>query len=358
MNSRLPFAATLAVVVCCYTSIWAAPPRSQPGVVRSEFIYETAPFPSCHASTLEETPAGIVAAWFGGTHERHEDVGIWVSRRTNAGWSTPVEVANGVQSAELRYPCWNPVLHRAGDGPLTLYYKVGPNPREWWGMAMHSTDNGVTWSPPTRLPEGILGPIKNKPIVLPSGRLLSGSSTEHDGWRVHLEMSDNQGKTWTKTPAINDGQGPGAIQPTLLQTDQDSILMLCRCRRGGRILSAESKDNGNTWTALTAASLPNPNSGIDAVTLADRRHVLIYNHTEDGRSPLNVAVSTNGVDWQAAAVLEEEPGEFSYPAVIQTNDGLVHVTYTWHRKRIKYVVLDPAELELRAITDGRWPDPS
>src|SRR5436190_193672 len=95
------FAALTALV-----SLVAAPP----GVVESEFIYESAPFPSCHASAIAETPAGLVTAWFGGTRERHPDVGIWVARRVDDRWTAPVEVANGVQADGSRHPCWNPVL--------------------------------------------------------------------------------------------------------------------------------------------------------------------------------------------------------------------------------------------------------
>jgi predicted neuraminidase len=102
--------------------------------------------------------------------------------------------------------------------------------------------------------------------------------------------------------------------------------------------------------------LPHPGSGIDGVTLADGRHLLVYNHTRRGRSPLNVALSQDGRHWQAALVLEREPGEYSYPAVIQTPDGRVHITYTWRRERIKHVVLDPAQLVLRPIVNGQWPE--
>src|SRR3712207_4051161 len=106
----------------------------QPGLVRQEFIYDKAPFPECHASTLAETADALVAAWFGGTEEGHKDVGIWVSRQEESGWSEPVEVARGVQADGTRHPCWNPVLFQYPDGPLLLFYKVGPNPQAWWGM--------------------------------------------------------------------------------------------------------------------------------------------------------------------------------------------------------------------------------
>jgi alpha-L-rhamnosidase len=134
--------------------------------------------------------------------------------------------------------------------------------------------------------------------------------------------------------------------------------------RNEKIFEIWSGDGGATWGAMTLTDLPNPSSGTDAVTLRDGRQLLVYNHnTRDGsnnkgRSPLNVAISNDGKNWQAALVLEDDanaPNGFAYPAVIQTRDGLVHITYTWERKRIKHVVIDPKKLSLRPIVDGVWP---
>jgi predicted neuraminidase len=326
------------------------PPQSavlQPGVVRVEFIFQRAQFAQCHASTLAETADGLVAAWFGGTSEGHPDVGIWLARRSTGAWSAPVEVANGVQMPDRRYPCWNPVLYQEPQGPLLLFYKVGPSPAAWWGMLQRSNDGGRTWSPPERLPDGQTGPIKNKPLRLASGRLLCGSSSEDHGWRVHIEWTDDLGKTWSRTGPLNDGQAFGAIQPSILRHHDGKLQILCRSRGPGRILEAWSNDSGQNWTQLAPTPLPNPNSGLDAVTLRDGRQLLVYNHTTRGRTPLNVAVSPDGRSWQSAVVLESEPGEYSYPAVIQTQDGRVHITYTWRRERIRHVELDPDQLVLR-----------
>jgi predicted neuraminidase len=329
--------------------------RAQSGLVRSGFIYETAPFPSCHASTIVEVDGTLVAAWFGGTAERNPDVGIWVSRLEQGAWTPPVEVANGVQSPTLRHPTWNPVLFQPRGGPLLLFYKVGPSPSTWWGMVMRSADAGRTWSAPERLPDGILGPIKNKPIQLDSGDIVAGSSTEHDGWRVHFERSTDGGRTWTKAPPLDEGQTAGAIQPSIL-THPDGRLQAIGRSRGGRVFETWSSDEGRSWSALELTSLPNPNAGLDAVTLRDGRMLAVYNHTERGRSPLNVAVSRDGRAWEAALVLEDAPGlEFSYPAVIQASDGLVHVTYTWRRQRITHVVIDPAALVTKPIDASEWP---
>jgi len=329
--------------------------QAQPGAVAAELIYEEAPFPQCHASTIADSGQGLVAAWFGGTRERHPDVGIWVSRNDGKIWSRPLEVANGVQDATTRHPCWNPVLFQMPGGPLLLFYKVGPSPSTWWGMLMRSTDGGRTWSKPEKLPADIAGPIKNKPVLLADGRLLCGSSTEDRGWRLHMEWTSDAGKTWQRTEPLCDGVSQGAIQPTILRYGE-RLQILCRNRVPGPLWQSWSGDSGRTWSKLELIDLPHPGSGIDGVTLSDGRQLLVYNHTISGRTPLNVAVSSDGKQWSAALVLENAPGEYSYPAVIQTPDGLVHITYTWKRQRVKHVVVDPAKLAVKPIVGGKWPE--
>jgi predicted neuraminidase len=327
---------------------------TQPGVISSEFVFDRAPFPSSHASTIAQTTKGdLIAAWFGGTREKHKDVGIWIARRENrGGWTPVVEVANGVQENGERYPCWNPVLFQPRRGPMLLFYKVGPSPSTWWGMMTTSADGGKTWSKQRKLPQGILGPIKNKPIELDDGTLLCPSSTEDAGWRVHLESTSDQGQTWKQTAALNDPKQFAAIQPTIIQYESGRIQLLCRSEQGV-ITESWSEDGAKTWGAMRPTTLPNPNSGIDAVKLKDGRALLIYNHTKKGRSPLNAAITADGKQWKSALVLETQPGEYSYPAVIQTSDGLVHITYTWNRKRVKHVVVDPQKLKLGEMTEPK-----
>jgi predicted neuraminidase len=359
MNSKTIIAATVVLALPGLSSR-AGAADAQPGLLKTEFIYETAPFPSCHATTIVDVKDGtLVAAWFGGTREGHSDVGIWVSRFENGKWSTPVEVANGVQPDGTRHPCWNPVLFRPKAGPLLLFYKVGPSPSTWWGELKTSTDGGKTWSAARRLPEGILGPIKNKPVQLANGNILCPTSNETtekpSKWQVKFERTSDVGATWTKTDYLNDGLMISAIQPSILFLGGDNLLALGRTRQS-KMFQITSPDGGKTWSEMTLTSLPNPNSGTDAVTLRDGRHLLIYNHTARGRSPLNLAVSRDGKSWEAALVLEDEPKmEFSYPAIVQTGDGLVHITYTWKRQRVKHAVIDPAQLSPRPIVDGQWP---
>ena len=312
-------------------------------VMTSEFVYQEAPFESCHASTLAKTPSGMVAAWFGGTHEKHKDVGIWVSRREKGKWSDPVEVVNGVQHADKRYPCWNPVLYYDEEWGLMLFYKVGPNPREWWGELMTSADDGKTWSFPRRLPEDILGPVKNKPERLSDGSLLCPSSTEHDGWRLHMEITKDAGKTWKRVGPIDSPEEMQAIQPSILFHPGNKLQLLCRSKNN-RVLSTWSKDNGLTWSELEAIDVPNPNSGIDAVTVSEGHHFMVYNPTETpagkwggDRYPLVLGHSTDGVNWQPVLTLEDKEGEYSYPAIIVEDESTVHICYTWRREKIKYL---------------------
>jgi predicted neuraminidase len=321
--------------------------QAQGPIVSRSWVYLPGPVPSVHASTIVETREGLLVAWFGGTHEGNRDVVIWAARHSAGAWSAPVEIANGIQPDGTRFPCYNPVLFTVGD-TLFLSYKVGPEPQLWWGMMQTSLDGGRTWSAPRRLPEGVFGPIKNKPLRLAGGRLVSGSSTEsHERdsrWRVHFELSDDNGRTWRVVrPAPATGDELDAIQPSILHHADGRLQALGRTRQG-LVFQAWSSDQGETWSPLTTTSLPNPNAGTDAVTLRDGRQVVVYNHTTAGRSPLNVAVSQDGITWEMVLALESEPGEYSYPALIQSSDGQLHVTYTWRRERIRHVVLDPSRL--------------
>lgn len=326
-----------------------AAPRS--AVLLSEEIDPAPPYPQAHASTIVELPDGtLAAAWFGGSGEGRGDVAIWFARRGATGWETPVAVARDTNG-----PTWNPVLFRPPGGALHLFYKTGPSPREWRGMKITSTDGGRHWSAPRALPGGVLGPIKNKPVVLRDGTWLSPSSREvgtpeHNRWFLRMERSTDAGRTWTAGAEIASPVGLEAIQPSVLTLGDGTLQLVARTRQGVLALS-RSRDAGRTWSPLAALALPNPNAGTDAVTLRDGRHLLVYNHAAHDpetpgngpRVPLNVAISGDGGHWRPVLTLEARPmpDGYAYPAVIQTHDGRVHITYTWNRTRIRHVVLDP-----------------
>ena len=330
-----------------------------------EFIYEHAPFPSAHASTIVEVGKGeFLSAWFGGTHENAPDVAIYMSRRTSAGWSTPIEMAR-----EPNTPCWNPVLFhaKAANGKparLWLYFKYGTNPAEWTAGRRHSDDDGKTWSEVEHLPAGVYGPIRAKPYLLPDGTIISGTSIEsYHSWSAWVERSTDNGETWTRfgpitlpelkhatTPALGSGKAIGLIQPTVIpmgdvKTGKHLRLYMRSSIQIGKICVSDSMDSGKTWSDARTLDVPNPNSGIDIVRLRDGRFVLLYNDTPTGRTPLNLAVSKDGDHFTNFSTVESEtPGEFSYPAIIQGTDGNLHMTYTWQRKTIRYATFPLASV--------------
>jgi predicted neuraminidase len=210
----------------------------------------------------------------------------------------------------------------------------------------------------------LLGPVKNKPIQLADGAILCPTSTEVDvsdldtRWRVHFEVTRDLGKTWDVIGPINNGIEFDAIQPSILTYANGDMQILCRSMQDV-VVQSWSQDGGQSWGNLEATELPNPSSGTDAVTLADGRQLLVYNHTTrktkvSGRQMLNVAISEDGKNWKPVVTLELESkprpadgrhwGEYSYPAVIQAKDGNVHITYTYNRESVNHVVLDPKKL--------------
>jgi predicted neuraminidase len=320
-------------------TLWLTPGQQKSS--NGEFVFTNAPFASCHASTIVELKNGdLMSAWFGGTGEGKPDTAIWGARRSGGQWSTPSELVR-----EPEIPCWNPVLFYAGNGRLWLYYKFGPHPSEWTAGRRYSLDDGKTWSAVEHLPAGIYGPIRAKPLVLDDGTIVSGTSVEsYHSWAAWVERSEDHGLNWTRfgpitVPAKDSGTTTfGIIQPSVVSLGGRRLRFYARSTsQVARICIADSEDGGKTWTQARPSDLPNPNSGIDAVSLKDGRIVLVYNHTEKGRSPLNLAVSRDGEHFTMFQVLEEQPGEYSYPAMIQSKDGDLQITYTWNRKMIRYV---------------------
>jgi predicted neuraminidase len=347
---KLRKAAYTSILLSCAVFALAQAPAT------SGFIFEpvssghalAATPPSSHASTLVELKNGdLLAAWFTGAHEGSSDVTIHGARFTGGRWTAPFELARA-----SNVPCWNPVLFHSTDGRLWLYYKFGKSPDTWAGARKFSDDEGRTWSVEEHLPKGILGPIKDKPLVLGDGVIVSGSSVEHGDWTVWIERSVDNGQTWTKTGPIklpkkidvpaqvtpSRAKTVGIIQPTIVKVDGQHLRFYARSKsRASRIAAADSFDAGKTWSEPHFLDLPNPNSGIDAVRLGDGRIVLIFNNSYTARTPLNLAVSRDGEHFTVFKTLEDTPGEYSYPAIIQAADGDLLMTYTWHRETIKLV---------------------
>jgi len=343
MNKFFP-----VVIIYAFSLISVSYAQSSWMKLKEELVFTNPPFKQCHASTIVEiSPGKVLLACFGGSAEGKKDVDIWLSTAGDDGFSQPDDIANGMVSDTLRFPAWNPVLFKSDRGKLFLFYKVGPNPREWWGMVKTSDNNGQSWTTAHRLPDGILGPVKNKPVQLANGTILCPSSVEltEKRWIAHIEKSVDEGKTWELIPVDHESKFD-VIQPSILSYHKGRKLqILCRSKQGS-VMQAWSSDGGNTWGKLSKTTLLNPNSGTDAVTLRDGSQLIVYNPDVpgkdwfNGRSKLRVAASKDGQIWKDIVILENgSKEEYSYPAIIQTSDGLVHITYTYDRKNIKHIVL-------------------
>lgn len=311
----------------------------------NEFIFETAPFDSAHASNIVELKDGdLLASWFGGSAEGRPDVAIWFARHHNGKWSAPEVLVR-----EPNIACYNPVAFYTGDGRLWLYYKFGPNPREWSAGRRWSDDNGKTWSAIEHLAAGLYGPIRAKPLVLPSGVVVSGTSVESYGsWSCWIERSIDNGRTWQRIGPITVPGRDGIIQPSVIKLSGKHLRLYARSKSAiARICIADSFDDGLTWGDARPLDLPNPNSGIDVVKLQDGRVVLVFNNSTDARTPLNLAVSFDGEHFRIFSTLEDEPGEFSYPSLVQSRKGDLLLTYTSNRKRIRFRQISLAEIPFK-----------
>lgn len=340
--------------------------------------------PDNHASTLVELKNGdVLVAWFGGTKEGAPDVAIYAATLHGGVWSAQREVARTKDVA-----CWNPVLFHDARGVLWLYYKTGKKPATWTGLRKHSEDEGQTWSAAEPLPEGVLGPIKDKPLVLSDGAIVSGSSVEANSasenlkWTAWIERSVDNGKSWTKAgpitvPVSADVPDAGAlaaaregkhadrdeaakvttkvtppadhlvglIQPAVVAMGGHHLRFYARSRgRAQRIAIADSLDDGRSWSEARYIDLPNPNSGIDAVGLKDGRVVVVFNNSYNRRTPLNLAVSKDGEHFTVFKKLDEGPGQYSYPAIVQAANGDLLVCYSWRRQTIKFARVPKTEI--------------
>lgn len=404
-------------------------PTRHEAITKDEFLYDNGGFPSAHASTITRLKNGdLVAAYFGGTFERNPDVCIWVSRKPKGAkaWEKPILAADGVfrvgtedarkaglsgidekttpadkgpvkdgqrrfaipanyhydyrsKTANVALPtdlkrkaCWNPVLYTMPDGEVWLFYKVGASVADWTGWLVKSKDGGKTWTSPEALPDGFLGPVKNKPELV-NGRLLCASSTERKGWRFHMEILDLKTNQWKyvgpveaeKRPRTDDVDSASVdmehpiykkgkkadnifcIQPSILKLKDGRLQVLMRTRNA-KLATSFSSDGGDTWTPVTLLDVENNQSGTDAVTLSDGCHVLIYNNFETlpgtpkgVRTPLSLAISDDGTHWNHILTLEDSPvGQYSYPSIIEGLDGKLHCVYTWRRQRVAYKEVD------------------
>lgn len=327
------------------TVLWA---HASEALIQREFVFDNAPFPSCHGATMSETSDGrLLCAWFAGSAEKNPDTGIWLSQKSGEKWSRPLEVANGLQASGRRFASWNPVLFTAKDGRAFLFYKIGDSPRDWRGFYRISNDDGETWGPTFTFENGVTGPVRNQPVELDDGRIVAPSSTEFHstfGWRLEFDISDDGGISWRATKP-DDGNFVNAIQPALLKHSDGRLQAIARSR-SGKLATTFSSDGGVNWSPVELTAVDSPNAGVGAVSLADGRFLMVHNVGER-RNRMAVSISDDGEHWKQALWLQNDDDvdhEYSYPTAIQTRDGKVHVVYTWRRANIAHEVIDPSKL--------------
>jgi len=333
---------------------------SEPAIHEHIFSDER-PFAQCHASTLVALADNVIlTAWFAGTEEGRDDVGIWLCKRSAQRWSKPRLIAKVCQEAH-----WNPVLFRAPDGRVHLFFKVGKIIDSWQTWTTISDDQGTTWAEPRELVSGDRGgrgPVKNKPIILCDGTWLAPASLERgELYDVFVDRSEDTGRTWQATDLIpldrSKVTGAGVIQPALWESAPGHVHMLMRSSSGS-ICRSDSKDLGRTWSPIYQTELPNNNSGIDLTKLRNGALALAYNPVSGdwaARSPLSIALSyDNGKSWPHQLSLETDDGEFSYPAIIPTAEGMA-VTYTWNRQRIAFWAGSPRDIEHQTNDNKKSP---
>ena len=317
-------------------------------VFQRGFMYQTTDKrPECHACTIVELPSGdLFGAWYAGSREGETDVAVLGSRyhKDDGRWEPAAVLVDTPGEPE-----GNPVLFVAPGGRLWLFFvtiRLGGGWREAQLRAMSSADEGLTWSKIADFDNEPLGTMpRNKPIILGDRVLLP--LYDEKTWRGFVYISDDDCQTWHRSGFIeSDG---GCIQPTLIPRNDGSILALLRDRQKRHVLQSISSDRGETWTFCQPTSLPNPNSGVDAVRLSSGKVIIAYNHSCEQRTPMSVAISDDeGHTWTRKVDVETDHAEFSYPAIIQSSDGLIHLAYTWRRKGIAHLIFDEEWLEANA----------
>ncbi len=308
--------------------------------------------PLAHCATLCALPGGrLLAAWFGGTFETAPDVAILSAYRTpeNAEWSAPAVIADHPGHA-----LGQPVFLTRPDGELWLFFDVVMEtsavqampfnalpPLAGWTSAQpfvqRSRDGGHTWDAATQLLDypGLM--FRSRPVLLP-GRIILPVYDEKT-WQSRMLISDDDGRSWRLTDPLTTPHGN--IHPCVVELSDGRLLAYLRTGgEGGVIWRTESHDRGDTWAQPAQTAIPNPNSGIDLLRLQSGRLLLAFNNSDRQRTPLCVALGGEDENWQWIRVLEDGEGEFSYPTLLQTDDGDIHMVYTYRRAHIHYARFD------------------
>jgi predicted neuraminidase len=355
-----------------------------------------------HAANLLALPDGdLLCAWFAGTQEGIPDISIYLSRLKSGAteWSAPVKLSDDPGRSEQ-----NPVLNRLPDGSLWLFWTAQESGNQDTAIVRRriSFDNGRSWGPIEVLFD-TPGTFVRQPLtVLATGEWLlpvfycknrPGRKWVGDEDTSAVKISRDGGKTWQERPVPDS---TGCVHMNIVDLKDGSLVAFFRSRWADHIYRSRSSDRGETWTPPQPTELPNNNSSIQCVRLADgnlamvfndrnaqgcsERRLSLYDDIGDNenlapqpsqcgltaekktafwgvpRAPMTVAISEDaGVTWPFRQNLDTGDGycmtnnsiqglnrEYSYPSVIQTPDGVIHIAYTYFRQKIKYVAVTEA----------------
>ena len=365
----------------------------------------SAPGQAVHAPSVVELRDGrLRAVWFSGSREGAGDVVIKTSVMNQASlhWSdeTTLFDRQRIQQGLWRYvkKLGNPVIARAPDGSILLWM-VTVSLGGWAGSSItwaRSTDEGNSWSDPRKLVTSpflnISTLVKGSPFFYRNGQI--GLPVYHELLTKFAEVLriDAQGRVVDKT-RIPGSQN--SLQPVLMPADPEQAQVYMRSGTGTAVMRSATTDAGKTWSSTHATGWPNPDSALAGVVIDTGEQWLALNPSTESRGILALlhapaGGSFDGVrPWivesfamprtrlsprQYKGLLDDElkasgvsetqaeayvasaqrqlcgastcSEEFSYPYLLQSRDGYLHLVYTWHRTRIKHVRLDPLQIFL------------
>jgi predicted neuraminidase len=318
--------------------------RSTKGIKTSKDAYfdrvaiptDAVRYPYNHAATIVELEGGdLLVAWGAGSRELGPDTQIVASRRSASTktWSAPAVIADKPDRADA-----NPVLFTETSGAVHLFHVEMFGETFCLGRVVEriSRDGAATWGEPRIALEAVCTMVKNKPLRTSTGRWVLPAYQEAI-YQSQFWTSDD-GVKWTASSPLLTLLNNN-LQPSVVECSDGTLLALMRCAGNGRFTwEGRSSDGGKSWSLKDRCDLPNPNSGLDMVRLADGKIVLIYNPSKTDRTPISAAISTDdGKTWSVARTIESGDPQLSYPAVIQTRDGMIHAVYSHRLEHIEHV---------------------
>lgn len=385
----------LSFVALCFAFTLAA----QVSITKSSLIFPLQD-KHVHGSSLVALPNGdFLAAWFYGSGERSADDVKIMGARLKKGenkWSLPFVLAdteglpdcnpvlflnkkgklflvwiavqaNRWEYSILRYktsvnflkagaPVWNwqdNILLKPGDEfakEITDKFKQLPPLQHGWAEYAPKYDDMIIQAARDSRKRSIGWMTRIKPWITNSGKILLPLYS--DGFNMSMmAISEDNGDRWRASLPI---VGRGPIQPALAQKKDGTLVAYMRDSGDSpnRVHTSFSTDEGASWSASVKTDIPNTAS-VELCVLSNGDWAFLGNDIDDGRYILSLYISDDeGQSWKWKTRIEDHPkgeGGYSYPALIQTKDGKLHMTYSFHKgngeKSIKYVVVDPMKIK-------------